>query len=290
MSDSVTLAVTGATRAGFGSVRVMASIGWAISVLASGWLIERYGLQIAFWGMFLCTASGALFIAGIHPQYFSRPQADAPQPGAPASPLSPGLRQVAGVLLRDPAMVGLALMLVVVGLGNSGVAQFDTVYLDMLGASEGLIGIAGMASSVVEIPCMLLADSLVRRHGPLRLLQFAMLMTLALRGLVFAFPSVTAIIAARAIGGISFSMYAVALIRYISEHAPAGQTRSALALFNVTLASLIAILANPFAGRLFDLLGAHWLYLIAMGGYLMGWVSLKIFSSNSGVVPGVHEV
>ena len=282
MSDSLALAVTGATKTGFGSVRVMASLGWAVSVLVSGWLIERYGIQTAFWGMFLCTASGAFFIAGIHPQYFSRPQPAVPQAGSPASASSAALHQVVAAVLRTPALVGLGLMLVIVGIANSGVAQFDTLYLDVLGAPESLIGVAGMVSAVVELPCMLWADALVRKHGPRQLLLVAMLMTVGLRGLVFFFPSVAAIIAARAIGGISFSFYAVSLVRYISDHAPLGQTRTTLALFNVTLASLIAILANPLAGRLYDLFGAHWLYLIAMLGYLLAWLSLKIFSPQPG--------
>ena len=89
----------------------------------------------------------------------------------------------------------------------------------------------------------------------------------------------------RAMGGVSFSFYTVALVKFISqqsEAAGAGQmTGTLLALYTVTLTSLIGIIASPLAGFLFDHLGARGLYPIAALGYLLGWLILWLTRRSS---------
>ena len=50
LSDVVALAVTKQGRAGFGSVRLWGSLGWAVTALLGGWLIEQTGLFTMFAG------------------------------------------------------------------------------------------------------------------------------------------------------------------------------------------------------------------------------------------------
>lgn len=267
LSDALALATTGATRSGFGSVRVWGSIGWAFVVLLSGWLIERHGFMAGFVG-------GAVTLL-ISTVLIQRVNMGNSRPGALSRPRQAGFKATALNQLRNPAMIGLALMLIFIGFGNNGVNQFETVFLDQLGAKESLIGIASMVSSVVEIPGMFWADHLVRKRGAHTVLSISMLMNVALRGLVLAFPSIPMIIAERAVGGISFSFYTVALVKYISGQTEEHETATALALYTVTLASFINILAGPVAGAAYDLFGgAYWLYPIAIVGYLLGWGSL----------------
>jgi MFS family permease len=267
LSDSLALAVTGANKTGFGSVRIWASLGWIFSVLVSGWLIERTGFVAAFIGQCLIIITGVFVLFPMGTQYW--------QDGSTGKKTT-DLRVVIRDLLTNRPMVGLGLMLAVIGIGNSGVGQFETVYLSQLGAQDSLLGVAGMLSAVVEVPCMLWADRLSRRHGPHRLLLAAMWMTALLRGMVLVFPSVLTIMAERALGGISFSFYAVSLVNFIGEQTAPDQTGTALALCNVTLVSLIGVIGSPLAGTAFDAVGARWLYAIAAVGYLIGWLCLRL--------------
>jgi MFS transporter, PPP family, 3-phenylpropionic acid transporter len=278
LSDSLAVSVTGATKAGFGSIRVWASLGWAVITLCSGWLIQHTGMMSGFTGAAAMLLTGSLMLFWIRPGYFQ------PNP-LQQNTASTALLDVARGMLHNPAMIGVGLMMIAIGLGNSGVGQFEIVYMNQLGAQEGLLGIAGMVSAAVEIPCMLWADQLVRRRGARWLLSSAMLMYITLRGLVFFFPSVATIIAERAIGGIAFSFYTVALVRFLSEQSTPGERGTVMALFTVTLASLIGIVATPLAGAAFDRIGTHWLYTIAMGGYFLGWLSLRIFGTTAKARP-----
>ena len=157
LSDSLALSVTGATKSGFGSVRVWASIGWVISVLSGGWLIERAGFGVGFAGVCLVSLAGVVFLFPIEPRHFAKERVQ----GQQTARLGTVIRDV----LHNRAMVGVGLMMSIIGIANSGVGQFETVYLSTLGAKESLIGVAGMASAVVEIPCMLWADRLVPPEG-----------------------------------------------------------------------------------------------------------------------------
>lgn len=267
ISDAMAVQVTGATRSGYGSVRVWGSIGWAVIVLTGGFLTEKFGLVTGFVGLAL---SYLICVVLVH--LLGRPRYTAPS----RTPLWTGLRQISRQIIATPALVGLGLMMIVTGMANSGVGQFENVYLDQLGASAGLIGIASMVGSVVEIPSMLWSDRLVRKYNPAKVMMASLLMSGALRAFIFFFPSVGTIIAAKAVWGLSFSFYTVSLVRYIVERAAPEQTGTTLAVFTVTLASLIGIVATPIAGSLFDLLGAHWLYAISLTGYFVSWGIIRV--------------
>ena len=81
-----------------------------------------------------------------------------------------GLRNAARTVRHTRALLGLALALIVRGILSDGHLQFGNIYLEQLGAATSTIGIASMLQAAVELPCMFLADRVVRRgparHGP----------------------------------------------------------------------------------------------------------------------------
>jgi MFS family permease len=87
-------------------------------------------------------------------------------------------------------------------------------------------------------------------------------------------PAILTILVQRAFSGVAFSFYTVALVRFIGQQTGPQETRTVLALYTVTLVSLIGIVAPPFAGAAYDRFGARWLYPIAVMGYLLGWLIL----------------
>src|SRR5215212_9940392 len=79
-SDAMAVHVSQEAGTGYGSVRVWASVGWILTVLTSGWLIERKGFEAGFLGVSLMWLTGALITLLIQPRYF-------------VSPLIPGQRK-----------------------------------------------------------------------------------------------------------------------------------------------------------------------------------------------------
>ncbi len=265
LSDGLALRVTSAARIGYGGVRVYGSLGWMLFVPLAGWVVERTGLHSSLVGSAALSLLAAALLFPIQARHFSTAQATANS-----------IRGVIGKLLHNPTMIGAAWMIVITGVAGSGVWQFQGIYLSELGAAGTLIGIAGMVGSVVELPFMVWADRLTTRWGAYRLLYAAMLVFAAARTAVLLFPSIPLIMAAEATVGVAYSFFTIGLVRFIAEQAGEHETRTVLALYTVTIPSLIGVIGAPVTGFTFDHLGARPLYLIAAIGYLLAWLGLYL--------------
>lgn len=262
VSDSMALSVSRESGSGYGGIRVFASIGWIITVLISGWLIERFDFSAGFIGVSLMWITGAGFVFFIKPGYFvARPTTQSQK-----SNVWTTIQRVT----RDRTLLGFAVALIFIGFMNSGVLQFENVFLAELGASKKLISVAGILSAVVELPFMIYADRYVRKYGPSHILLVALLMIMLQRTTVLMIPSIATIMIVRFIGGIAFSLYTVSYIGLIGSRTSQNETGTMLALYTVTLASLVNILAAPITGIIFDAVGARWLYALSVVGYAVG--------------------
>jgi PPP family 3-phenylpropionic acid transporter len=265
-SDAMAVHVSEEAGTGYGSVRVWASVGWILVVPFSGWLIERFGFGAGFVGVSLMWLAGALLTFLIEPRCFVSRQ----EIGGQKSSVKTALRQITG----DRTLLGYAAAVVFMGFLNSGVLQFENVFLSQLGASKQLISFAGILSAIVELPFMIYADRYVRRAGAHRVMLFAIAMLFVQRAAVLMFPSIATIMIVRFIGGVSFSFMTIASVFLISNRTQPNQTGTVLAIYTVTLAGLVNVLAAPVAGATFDAVGPRWLYALAAGGYAIGFLSL----------------
>ena len=248
----------------YGSVRVWGSLGWAIIVLLAGFLVEKAGLFTSFAGyavMFLLSA-GILFA-------FQAPKKPA------QSTERTSQRDLVRRLMRDRAMVGLALSLTLLWVARAGIWKFQALYLDSLGAGEGLIGISSMVGSVIELPGMFIADRIAQRRGSHRLLGLTYLLYSLTAIMVLLLPRIPTIIASEAIGGLAYSFLTVSVVMFINERSPLGQTATVMALYTVTLNGLTSIFSSPLSGVIFDTYGPYWLYAVSATGCAAAYVVLS---------------
>lgn len=265
-SDAMAVHVSAEAGTGYGSVRAWASVGWIITVLTSGWLIERNGFEAGFLGVSLMWLTAALVTLLIQPRYFVSPNY--------AEQGKSNLRTALKHIGRDRTLLGYAIAVIFMGFLNNGVLQFENVFLSQLGASKQLISVAGILSAVVELPFMVYADRYIRRVGAHRVLVFAVTMTLFQRAAILVLPSIATIMIVRFIGGVAFSFLTIASVFLISSRTDPNETGTVLAIYTVTLNGLVSVLAAPVSGAIFDAIGARWLYAFAVTGYAVGLLSL----------------
>jgi MFS family permease len=91
---------------------------------------------------------------------------------------------------------------------------------------------------------------------------------------VFSLPFIPTIMVVRFISGIAFSFYTITFVGLISSRTQSSETGTVLAVFTVTIAGLVNIVASPVAGAFFDALGARWLYALSAAGYMIGIICL----------------
>ena len=265
-SDAMAIHVSEEAGKGYGSVRVWASIGWILSVPFSGWLIERFGFEAGFLGVSCMWLIGVLITLLIQRRYFVSPKLSGQN--------TSNLRTAIGNIARDRTLLGYAIAAIFIGFFNNGVLQFENVFLSQLGASKQLISVAGILSAIVELPFMVYADRYVRRVGAHRVMLFAMSMLLLQRAAVMLFPTIATIMAVRFIGGVSFSFMTIGSVFLISSRTEPSETGTVLAIYTVTLAGLVSVLAAPVSGVIFDAVGARWLYALSVLGYGTGLLSM----------------
>ncbi len=261
-SDAMAVSVTQEAGTGYGSVRVWASVSWIITVLLSGWLIERFGFLPAFTSVGVMWVIGAALLLLIQPRFFVAKQ--------DIQVSKPSLKTAFQHILHDRTLRGFAIAIIFIGFLNNGVLQFENVFLSQLGASKQLISVAGILSAIVELPFMIYADRYVRRIGPHRVLIFALVMIAIQRVVVLTFPYIATIMIVRFIGGVSFSFYTISYMGLISSRTKASETGTVLALYTVTLSGLVSFIAAPVSGAIFDVIGARWLYALSLTGYAIG--------------------
>jgi PPP family 3-phenylpropionic acid transporter len=271
MSDAMTVnLIKDKPKTGFGSIRLWGSLGWAVIVLLSGWIIEQTSIVSAFWGYAVMTVATVVVVGLLDLGDQRSKSTGTSEPGV-------NTKEMFRRISRDRALVGLAFAIGIVWLTRTGIYQFQAIYMDQLGAGESLIGLASTLGALVELPSMLWADHLIRRYGSHRVLGVMMILYAVMNGFVVLYPSVAAIMAAAVLGGVTFSFYSVGMVVFLSERAPLGQTATILAIYTSTLRGLISMTAAPLAGLVFDLAGPYWLYVVGMSGSLLGALVFRFF-------------
>lgn len=256
----------------FGSIRLWGSLGWALVVYLAGWLVETRGIQAAFWGY-----TGFILLTVVVTQFLV--------PGD-KSPHTPGTGNghatwdVVAAVLRDRGLIALSISLALVWFVRSGLYQFQAIYMDQLGAAESLIGLVNTLSGLMELPSMLWADHLATRFGSHRLMGAGFLLFALSAATIVVLPRIPTFLLVGALSGVAFSFYNVALVVFVDERAPHGQTATVLALVMVTLRGLVQILAAPLSGLAYDRFGPYWLYVAATLGTLLGWALFRSLVSG----------
>jgi PPP family 3-phenylpropionic acid transporter len=270
LSDAQALNVANHQKEGYGSIRLWGSLGWAITAFIGGWIVERTGLVSVFIGYAFSYGMCALMLVAI-----TTPQGQVQKNNGPHPPL----KEVLLSLLSDRALIGLAFAFAIFWLTSNGRQQFEALYMKQLGASARIIGLAYTYPAIIEIPIMLWADKLMRKHGAGKLLTLALLIEALVMSIVVISPSLVSILFMRLASSVYYSFYAISSIAYASERAPAGQSATVLSLYFVTLGSTISLVASPITGMIFDRAGAYPLYIIAMIGAFAAWLIL-VFTQN----------
>jgi MFS transporter, PPP family, 3-phenylpropionic acid transporter len=267
-SQTQAIIIAEETGAGFGSIRMCGSLGWAITSVLSGMLVQKTGLISAFYAFGILNLLGILVLAFIRtPEQIIRGQAL--QEKQPRIPLLQVFREV----LANRELLAYMFALIAISVLSNGLS-FESVYMQQLGASKTAIGWVNSIGAGVEIPMMMLSDRVLRRKGATTTLLLGCVFYILGFLIILIHPSVPGFFFYRVIRGISLSLYTVASTYFVVERAPAQQTGTILALFTVTIVGVVNMVVSPVSGFIFDSAGPYWLYVLSLAGYFIAIVIL----------------
>ncbi|MFN8413927.1 MAG: major facilitator superfamily domain-containing protein 6 [Anaerolineales bacterium] len=269
LADSATMGMLGGERAMYGRIRLGGTLGWAILAPVAGWLVQQYGLRIAFW-LFASITLINFFVS----QKFDFGKQDAHESE------NGGIRD----LLSNRSWIFFLLASLVGGVGTLSVSSYLYPYMAEIGANESQMGIAALIATMTELPIFFFGDRLVKRFGSYTLFMAALVL-LGLRSLMFAWASTTWMVyVVQALGGMMFPAMWLAGVSYADENAPAGLKSTGQGLFSAMCFGFGSAVGGFVGGILLERVGGHSMFfvlgLVILASLLLIEVAKRIFPAK----------
>jgi len=238
--DSTALEVAKASHRSYGELRAWGTIGFIVSALAIGRIIEVTNLKVLFPGY-------VLFMLGSLALSLCLPQRRRRWRGAGTRGLS--------VLLADRAFLLFLASVFLLAAAMRAANAFFALYLDAIGAGEGLVGLSWALAALSEVPVVFFSRVLLGKLSARGLFAVGFAVY-ALRWLLYSqITSPGMILATQLLHGLSYGAYLVAGVVYTSERAPEGLGATAQGLFSGTTMGLAGMVGALIGGWLYDRAG-----------------------------------
>ncbi|MCM3110311.1 MFS transporter [Lederbergia lenta] len=229
----------------YGSIRIWGSIGFAIASITIGYLIGEVGIQY-LWFVYATLIILAFIIA-------TRLK-DSQVKRLPITTIA--IKST----FKNPKYLFFLIAALFIGTTTRMNDGMLGLYLKNLGASEGQIGLAWMASSLSEVPVIGLMYFLMKRI-PLLVLIGMSGCFYSLRWFLYAnLTDPTMLVLSQTMHSITFAIFMVASLQYVAAIVPREMLATGQTIYFATYAGLGAIIGNSAGGYYMDLYGAAFIY------------------------------
>lgn len=262
--DNSVMDMLGDLKIQYGKQRLWGAVGWGIAGPITGWLIDRSGIQWAFYCYLILMFAG--FIIAF---YF------------PIRHVSIGGKFWQGfkLLLLNRQWLLFLGMVFICSMGISIGSNFIFLYLDDLGASKTLMGLCLTFNTLGEIPFLYFSDRLLRRWGARGLLILA-LMTTSLRAFLYSvFQIPWLVLPIQLLHGPSYAALWVAGVTYADEVSPPGLGATAQGLFAAVFMGFSYAVGAFVGGILYEGVGPVAMFRWIGAFVLLGLIGFLLINS-----------
>jgi PPP family 3-phenylpropionic acid transporter len=248
---------SGLDTARYGRVRVWGSLGFIVSVVVAGAVLQRWGIALFPWLvvlMFVVLLAASLRLP-------ARRDDVTGHGGAPAI----------GVVLRRPPVAWFFASVFFTVLAHAGLYAFFSLYLDSLGYAKTAVGGLWAVSVLVEIVFFWFQGRLFRRLAPEIWLQWAALASVLRFGITAAFGARPALlVAAQLLHVLTFAAQHAACIVLINRYFPGPLRGRGQALYTVLGYGLSGVIGGIGGGWLSARFGFAAVFWAAAGVAALG--------------------
>lgn len=255
MLDSLSLLAADRMKRSFASIRVFGSLGFALGAVTFGLLLKIYGSQmtIAFaLGTIAASLVFSLFVADFQ---VSVRKFD-----------FGGLWQI----VRRPATLGFFAAVMIVSVAHRANEGFFAVTMRDQGASDLVIGVAMVASSVSEIPIFFLLAKYGHRYREFALLAIASAMYMVRLLLLSVTTAPWGFVAIQMLHSVTYGIFYITALRCLQSMLPDEYRSSGQAMFAVAWTGIAGVIAGMLGGWLYDAYGLATLFRVGASFALVG--------------------
>ena len=260
LADSATINMLGDEKNLYGRVRLGGTIGWGLTALLAGYIIQTYGTRWIFWGYALIMVV-VFFISQkfIYPARLEKESSTGDLRGA----------------FYNRQWVVFLLLAFIAGVGLTTINSFLSPYLQELKISQSYMGIALVISVIGELPVMFYSNRLLKRYGTFPLLGIATAMS-GLRLLLYAAAnSIQGILAFQLLNGLTYPLFMVAAVSHASEISPEGMKATGQGLMNAAASGIGSSVGGFFSGLLMGSIGGQPMFFSIGSIMLAGVIAIS---------------
>ncbi|WP_240548504.1 MFS transporter [Paenibacillus lignilyticus] len=249
LSDSLILLSSQFTSKPYALIRVFGSLGFAFSAFLVGQLIKVTGTSTTI-PLAVGSISLALLLSFTLKDY----------QGTKRKIQFGGFLK----LIRKPSILSYFAIVLVVSIAHRMYEGFLAVTMREMGADNSLVGIAWMISAISEIPILYLLGKYGHKFKELPLLAIASLMYALRFWLISEITDPIWIIPIQAMHSITFGIYMVTALRYLSSIIPDEFRSSGQAVYAIVWSGFAGAISGTAGGAVFQQFGRTAFFQLAM--------------------------
>lgn len=240
----------------YGPVRLWGSIGFVITVLVVGPLLDAYPIRLLIWLLLAVLVAGALMSFSV------------PEPVAVSRSAERG--GVWGVLAKPP-VAALFTACFLMSVAHGPFYGFYSIHLAQAGYSKAAVGMLWSLGVVAEIFVFLWSPRLFRRFSSETLLKFAFACAmLRFASIGWFADSVIVIVIAQLLHAATFGAHHAASIGLVSAWFGDGRRASGQALYGSLTYGAGGMIGSLVSGVLWDAVGPAWTFTFASAAGAVG--------------------
>ncbi|WP_410511981.1 MFS transporter [Paenibacillus sp. BR2-3] len=269
IADSYAIAAARKAGSTYGSIRLMLSIGAALGAYAGGIYVSAFSVS-TIWMPFLFFNLLAVIIALTLPK-------QAEENHMMSQSFAQGVRQ----LIKNRvflAFLGGSFLV------NQTMTAFGTYFVlafQSVGGSTQYAGIALFIASITNVPSMLLASKVIKKLGRERTLLIGALIYVLRWGIQVAFPYPSVMIGVQVLHGLSFGLFYISAVEYVSQITSADMQATGQSIFNMVFSGFAGILGNLLNGFLLNQGGVNAMNLSCVLSSAAGAILLVYVARSS---------
>ncbi|GAB4345102.1 MAG: MFS transporter [Gammaproteobacteria bacterium] len=268
--EATTLSFLGEQTHRYSRVRLWGSVGFIITVVLLGPLLEQFDPGLLPWVLVVLFAGIWGFSVAVPERSLAHPH-----------PAAGSLRRT----LRQPAVMALIATCLLMQASHGPFYSFYTLYLEDHGYSRAIIGQLWALGVVAEIGVFLVMHRWLPTLGARRLLLISVALAAIRWALVGGFVDhLLVMLVAQLLHAATFGVFHAAAIHLVHQFFPGRLQGRGQALYSSMSFGVGGALGSLYAGYLWEGLGPTWVYLAAAGVALiaLGVVALWVGEPKAG--------
>ena len=241
LTDSAALDyIDGDPQASYSRTRMWGSIGWTVCVYPVGWFLVTHNISSIF------IIASVIMLAGAFICFTTKNSKKESKDGFEIN-LSDFKK-----LLSNKRVFLFLIILFLYGVGTIPVNTFYSIYLDKIGASEDIIGLAFAIQALPEIPFLFIGSKIVNRYGSLPVLIFCLVVTALRMFLLTIITNPVYAVALDATNWITNAMFIVVAVEYMNAITPVKLRATGQSLFWAFYSGAGVFAGNLWAGYWYE--------------------------------------